>query len=406
MSRNSTACRAGRKQPRPVAMADQERPLFPLPSVDEHRFGLLPDGPERLDVLVAMIDAARESIKLLYYIFLDDSASIRVRDALVAAHGRGVKVALLVDGFGSGTASDAFFAPLAETDSIFCRYEPKRSRRYLLRNHQKMAIADDRKAIIGGFNVAQGYFAAQGTEGWRDLGLTIEGPAAGRLSDYFDDIVRWSENPRAEMEELRSILLRRHEQDGDVRLLFGGPTRELSPWGQTLRNDLNGGTMIDVIAAYFAPYAPQLRPIRRAAKRGRSRVVTAAKSDNSVTIAAARNRYRYLLPEVEVYEYQPMMLHTKLYVIDDIVYIGSANFDVRSLYLNLEVMLRIRDAGFADMIRHYVDHEIAECVRITPENYARSQTLWTRIKGRLSYFLMAVLDYNVTRRLNFGIDGR
>lgn len=387
-------------------MADQERPSYPLPSVDGHRFGLLPEGPERLDALVALIDGSRVSIKLLYYIFLEDPASIRVRDALVAAHERGVKVALLVDGFGSGGASDAFFAPLAETDCSFCRYEPKRSRRYLLRNHQKMAIADERKAMIGGFNVEQGYFAAYGAEGWRDLGLSVEGPAARRLADYFDDIVRWSEDSHAQMEELRGILLRHHEQDGDVRLLFGGPTRELSPWGQTLRNDLSGGAMVDIIAAYFAPYAPQLRPIRRATKRGRARVITAAKSDNAVTIAAARNRYRYLLPEVEVYEYQPMMLHTKLYVIDDIVYIGSANFDVRSLYLNLEVMLRIRDAGFADSIRLYVDHEIADCVRITPEDYARSQTLWTRIKGRLSYFLMAVLDYNVTRRLNFGIDGQ
>ncbi|MGJ8537352.1 MAG: phospholipase D-like domain-containing protein [Parasphingopyxis sp.] len=387
-------------------MADQERPHYPLPDVAGHRFDLLSEGPERLDALVALINDANESVKLLFYIFLEDSASIRVRDALVAAHRRGVKVALLVDGFGSAKASDAFFAPLAETDCIFCRYEPKRSRRYLLRNHQKMAIADDRLAMIGGFNVAQGYFAAYRTEGWRDLGLKVEGPAAARLAKYFDDIVRWSGNPRSQMEDLRGILLRHHEQDGDVRLLFGGPTRELSPWGQTLRNDLNGGTMIDVIAAYFAPYAPSLRPIRRAARQGRSRVITAAKSDNNVTIAAARNRYRYLLPEVEVYEYQPMMLHTKLYVIDDIVYIGSANFDVRSLYLNLEVMLRVRDAGFAASIRNFVDDEIADCKRITPEDYASSQTLWTRIKGRLSYFLMSVLDYNVSRRLNFGIDGQ
>jgi cardiolipin synthase A/B len=387
-------------------MADQERPIYPLPGVDGHRFVLLPEGPERLDTLIALIDGARESIKLLFYIFLEDSASTRVRDALVAAHSRGVKVSLLVDGFGSAKASDAFFAPLAETGCVFCRYEPKRSRRYLLRNHQKIAIADGRLAMVGGFNVAQGYFAAYKSEGWRDLGLQVEGPAARRLSNYFDDIVRWSRDPRSQMEDLRSILLRHHEQDGDVRLLFGGPTRELSPWGQTLRNDLNGGTMIDVVAAYFAPYAPQLRPIRRAARFGRSRVITAAKSDNNVTIAAARNRYRYLLPEVEVYEYQPMMLHTKLYVVDDIVYIGSANFDVRSLYLNLEVMVRIRDAGFADMVRRYVDNEIVDCVRITPEDYARSQTLWTRIKGRLSYFLMSVLDYNVSRRLNFGIDGQ
>ncbi|MEM8697312.1 MAG: phosphatidylserine/phosphatidylglycerophosphate/cardiolipin synthase family protein [Pseudomonadota bacterium] len=388
-------------------MADRDMPLYAVPDASGHRFTLMPDGPARLDALVALIDSARESIKLLYYIFAQDAAATRVRDALVAAHARGVKVALLVDGFGSAKAGDAFFAPLAETDCLFCRYSPKRSRRYLLRNHQKMAIADRKKALIGGFNVEQGYFAAPGDEGgWRDLGLAVEGPAAGRLAAYFDDIVRWSSASDAEMEDLRAILLRHHEQDGDVRLLFGGPTRELSPWAQTLRNDFGHGDRIDIIAAYFAPYAPLLRPIRRAARRGRARLITAAKSDNNVTIAAARNRYRYLLPDVEIYEYQPMMLHTKLYVIDDIVYIGSANFDVRSLYLNLEVMLRIRDADFADAVRRLVDNEVADSVRITPEGYARSRTLWRRIKGRLSYLLMSVLDYNVTRRLNFGLDGQ
>ncbi|WP_299322837.1 phosphatidylserine/phosphatidylglycerophosphate/cardiolipin synthase family protein [Parasphingopyxis sp.] len=388
-------------------MADRESPDYPLPPVDGHRFRLLADGPERLEALIALIDGAQRSVRLLYYIFVDDAASARVRDALIAAQRRGVDVALLVDGFGSSKTGDAFFAPLVESDCTFCRYEPKRSRRYLLRNHQKMAIADEATALIGGFNVEQSYFVANGTEdGWRDLGLTVEGPVAACLAAYFDDILRWSMNVQSEMEELRAILRRHHQQDGAVRLLLGGPTRELSPWAQALQNDFGAASRIDIAAAYFAPYAPLMRPIRHAALNGRSRIITAAKSDNAVPIAAARNRYRHLLPEVEIYEYQPMMLHTKLYVVDDIVYIGSANFDVRSLYLNLEVMVRIRDAGFADMMRRLVDNEIADSIRITPEKHARRQTLWRRIKGRISYFLMSVLDYNVSRRLNFGIDGQ
>ena len=387
-------------------MADLDVSLNRLPDVAGHSFTLMPDGPERLDALVALIDNARSSIRLLYYIFVEDEAGQRVRDALIAAQGRGVAVSLLVDGFGSAKASDSFFEPLINAGCGFCRYEPKRTRRYLMRNHQKMAIADESRAIVGGFNVKNGYFAANGTEGWRDLGLMVEGPVAGRLAAYFDDIMAWSSNPRARVEDLRALLIHHHEQDGDVRLLLGGPTRELSPWAQTLRYDLGGATQVDIIAAYFAPYAPLLKPISRTAEAGRARVITAAKSDNNVTIAAARNRYRYLLPNTEIYEYQPMMLHTKLYVVDDLVFIGSSNFDVRSLYLNLEVMLRIRDAGFADAIRAYVDREIIDCERITPERYARSRTIWARIKGRLSYFLMSVLDYNVTRRLNFGLDGQ
>ena len=106
---------------------------------------------------------------------------------------------------------------------------------------------------------------------------------------------------------------------------------------------------VEMIAAYFAPTWAMLRRIARAAEHGRARIITAAKSDNATTIAAARHTYKRLLRRgVEIFEYQPTKLHSKLVVLDDIVHIGSSNFDIRSLYLNLEMMLRVDDAGFAD----------------------------------------------------------
>lgn len=387
-------------------MADQEAPLHALPDVDGHGFTLLPEGPARLDALIRMIDGAETSIRLLFYIFVDDDCGRRVRAALLAAHGRGVAVSLLVDGFGSKDTPDEFFAPLERGDCYFCRYEPSRGRRYLLRNHQKLVIADEKRAIVGGFNVEESYFAERGdAKGWRDLGLALEGPAAARLAAYFDTLAEWATRKGAKLSEVRRILQSFTEQDGDVRWLLGGPTNDLSPWAHSLRLGLARAGRVDIIAAYFAPYWAFLRLLRGAAARGSARVITAGHSDNTATIAAARNRYQYLLPKVSIYEYQPMMLHTKLYVVDDAVYLGSANFDTRSLYLNLELMIRVRDAGFADAMRGYVDREIADSDEITPDEYATSQTIWTRIKGRLSYLLISVLDYNISRRLNFGLDG-
>ena len=89
-------------------------------------------------------------------------------------------------------------------------------------------------------------------------------------------------------------------------------------------------------------------------------------------------------------------------MIDDVVHIGSANFDMRSLYLNLEMMLRIDDPPFAAMMRRFVEGEIANSKRILPEEHRKSMTLWNRIKWALGYFLVATADYNVARRLNFG----
>jgi cardiolipin synthase len=103
-----------------------------------------------------------------------------------------------------------------------------------------------------------------------------------------------------------------------------------------------------------------------------------------------------------VFEYLPTKLHTKLFVIDDAVQIGSANFDMRSLFLNLEVMLRIEDRAFAAHVRSYVDAEVARSLEITPELHRARTGLWTRIKQAAVYLVVGVLDYRVTRFLNFG----
>ena len=136
------------------------------------------------------------------------------------------------------------------------------------------------------------------------------------------------------------------------------------------------------------------------------RIVNAAKSDNNSTVAAARHSYsRLLRRHVALYEYQPAKLHTKMAIVDDVVHIGSSNFDYRSFYINLEIMLRIKDAGFAAAMRAYFERELQDCKKITPQVHKRRATPWRRIKWALAHFLVNVLDYTVTRRLNFGGGG-
>jgi cardiolipin synthase len=158
-----------------------------------------------------------------------------------------------------------------------------------------------------------------------------------------------------------------------------------------------------MIFAYWAPPGAMLRRVGRVVRRGRARIVTAALSDNDATIAAARHSFsRLLRRRVQLYEYQPARLHTKLVVVDDIVHLGSSNFDYRSLYINMELMLRIKDAGFAAAMRAYFERELDDCSAITPEVHKRRATLLCRIQWAVSHFLVNIMDYTVTRRLNFG----
>ncbi len=381
-------------------------PPQPSFTVDGNTLTLLDTGPRRLDALLALIDGAERSLRILYYIYADDETGRRVNAALIAAARRGVTVALIVDGFGSDDAGESFFDPLKAAGIAVCRFSARFGRRYLLRNHQKLALADEARIIIGGFNIEDDYFGTVADQAWRDLGLLVEGPAAGRLAGYFDALNAWIHDGKGKLRRLNAALSRWSESEGPTRWLIGGPTRKLSPWARAVRNDMRNGRRIDVIAGYFTPSPTLLRRLDRAGKRQAAvRIVTASKSDNNATIAAARFTYAGLLRKgVRLFEYRPTKLHTKLYVIDDAVHVGSANFDMRSLFINLELMLRIEDRAFADHVRGYVDGEIARSTEITAALY-KANTGWVqRLKQLGAYFLVAVVDPGVSRGLNFGID--
>lgn len=370
--------------------------------VDGNRLTLHPEGPERLEVLLRLVDGAERSIRMLYYIYRDDKSGQLVREAMERALDRGVKVSLLIDGFGYDVPQH-FFDPLVAKGLTLCRFHPSYGRRYLIRNHQKLALFDDSKVMIGGFNIEDSYFGTVEEGAWRDLGLLVEGPAAARLAPYYDELIAWVLTKGARIRVLNRIIHRYSESHGKLQWTFGGPTRGLSPWARATSRDLLSSCDVEMIAAYFAPTWAMLRRIGRIGRRGRARIVTAAKSDNHATIAAARYTYRNLLRRgVEIFEYQPTKLHSKLVVLDDIVHIGSSNFDIRSLYLNLEMMLRVDDPAFAMLLRTYFEHELADSLPITPALHRERSGWWTRIIQAISFFLVTSADYTITRRLNFG----
>ena len=185
------------------------------------------------------------------------------------------------------------------------------------------------------------------------------------------------------------------EWRGPLQWKFSGPLSMRNSWWRSIGRDIKRAQRLDMIFAYFAPPGAMLRRIGRLGRRGRARIINAAKSDNNATIAAARHSYsRLLRRHVEIYEYQPAKLHTKLAIVDDVVHIGSSNFDYRSLYINLEVMLRIKDAGFADAMRGYFERELADCT-LDHARAAQAQgaTPWRRFKWAVSHFLVNVMDY-------------
>ena len=375
--------------------------------IQGNRLRIVETGPDLRQALIDLIDGARESLKLYYYIFAADESGHMVLDRLIAAQARGVAVTLMIDAFGSADTPLSFFDPLIAVGGHFGRFGARRSTRYLIRNHQKMTIADDRRLLLGGFNVEDGYFALPDDDGWADLGLMIDGPQVLAMTNWYGQLWRWVSTRRQRFRTLRRMVRHwhpsLHHDPGDpMRWLIGGPTRRLSPWAQVVKHDLEHARRLDMVEAYFSPGRGMLKRIARAASRKGARLILPARSDNGATVAAARLLYGPLLWRgVEIWEYQPCKLHMKLIVIDDIVFIGSANFDMRSLFLNLEIMLRIKDRTLAERMRRLIERRVAESRQVTLQSYKAQRGVLTLIKQWISYLLVGVLDYTVTRRLNF-----
>lgn len=386
-------------------MADRSvDPVATVPiraDVGGNRLELIESGEERLRTLVQLIEGAQQSIKMLMYMFNPDAVGRRVRDALVAAARRKVEVKLLIDGFGSGARSD-YFAALEEVGAQYCLFNPAYGRGYLLRNHQKLVVVDDRIAIIGGANIDESYMSDHGADHWRDLWLRIEGPEARMPGRYFDTLFRWGKRKNPSLKYLRRQIAEYSEWRGPLQWKFSGPLSMRNSWWRSIGRDIRKGQRLDMIFAYFAPPGAMLRRIGRLGRRGRARIITAAWSDNNATVAAARHSFsRLLRRHVEMYEYQPAKLHTKLAIVDDVVHIGSSNFDYRSLYINMEIMLRVKDSAFAKAMRGYFKGELEDSEWITPDLHKRRSNPLRRIKWAISHFLVNVMDYTVTRRLNF-----
>ncbi len=368
-----------------------------------HSFTFYPDGKDRRRAVLDIIEGARSTLKVAFYIFACDEVGKEVRDALVAAARRGVEVTLIVDGFGA-QADEEFFAELTQAGGTFLVFMAKWSRRALIRNHQKMMVADDAVAMMGGFNIEDDYFASPQTNGWNDLGFRLEGPVVARVSEWFGELVEWASDEKAQFHDIRHRVRGWNGGTGPVQLLIGGPTRGLSNWARCVTEDMDEGERLDMMMAYFSPNKRLRRCIRTIARKGKTTLLLAGKSDNAATIGAARALYRRLLEAgAAVYEFQPCKLHTKLIVLDDAVYMGSANFDMRSLYVNLEIVLRIEDADLAERMRGFIHDHLPASEEVTPELHARRATMWTRTKWWACWFLVSVVDYTVSRKLNLGL---
>jgi cardiolipin synthase len=349
--------------------------------------------------MLGAIDAAEQSVSLETYIFSAGPLGDRFREALLRARRRGLRVRVLIDGLGSYGLPQAFWDTLRKAGGEVRVFNPVSLHRLSIRNHRKLLVCDDRTAFVGGFNIASEYDGDGVTCGWCDIGLRVEGPLVPQLARSFDEMFAMAELRQKPFMRLRRSRSKRTVVTPDEQLLLSGPGRGRSPILRAWRRDLTEAKSVQIIAAYFLPTWRLRRQLGAAATRGGSvQLLLAGKSDVAVSQLAGRSLYRRLIKAgVEIYEYQPQVLHAKLIIIDDAVYIGSANFDLRSLHFNYELLIRFQNPEMAAEARKVFAGHLNNCRPITFEE-CKTRSLWQKIKQRWAYLILVRIDPYIARR--------
>lgn len=373
-------------------------------NISGHNIRVLTQPQDRLDAVLSVIAGAQRTVRMFSYMFHADQTGREVLDALTAAVQRGVSVELMIDSFGSSEISNEFFAPFIKEGGHYWCFNSRWNLGYFVRNHQKILIADERHAVIGGFNITDNYFGRAGAQSWQDFGIIISGDKVSVLAGYYDDLTNLARSGAIHYLKLRKLIREWSSQSGSIQWLIGGPTNHMSPWARTLKRDLNTAQRLDLVSAYFSPSQSILRRISKVARNGESRLILAGKTDNRATIGAARSLYTYLLKRgARIFEFQSLPLHMKLVVIDDACYVGSSNLDMRSLFINMEIMLRVEDAALARYLRTIVSDMASHSEPQTLELHRKRAGWLRRMLWFGKYLLVNTVDYTVGRRIKFGL---
>lgn len=341
----------------PMASLVERFTGWPISSGNQAAF--LCDAELMVDRLAAEIDAARDHVHLLFFIFRDDYLGRRVGDALIRASQRGVVCRVMVDAVGSRGMFRGLGAELRRHGVQLVPALPVRLYRVPfarldLRNHRKLAVIDGRVAYTGSQNIVEPSYGHRKAGRWHDVTARIVGPAVHHLQllfleDWFHETGEWLDLPR---------YFPPSEPAGDAVL-------QVLPSGPDMPGELFQDIVVKAVflareriiltTPYFIPDEPLMMALRLAAYRGvQVDLVIPKQSDHPVVDAAAAFYYSKLARDgVNVHYFLPGLLHAKTTTIDGrLAIFGSANYDIRSFLLNFELnLLFYSPAAVAELVR-------------------------------------------------------
>jgi len=324
-----------------------------LPLLAGNKVDLLADVQDVVRRLVEDIDQARHHVHLVFYMFRDDAMGRAVSEALIRAATRGVPCRLLADMVGSRGFFSSLGARLQEQGVEVVAglsANPLRMRlaRLDVRNHRKLAVIDGAVAYAGSQNIVEPVFGHRKAGAWHDVMVRISGPSARQLQMVFVEDWYLETGHALEGDSLFPLA---HEEGGvAMQIVPTGPDRPTEGFQDLLIQAIQSAQRnVAITSPYFIPNEGLLTALRLAVNRGvEVDLILPQRSDHPLVDLVSFYYCGVLLEcGANVYLFENGMLHAKLLRVDDtMAMLGSANFDIRSFYLNLELVLFLFDQEF------------------------------------------------------------
>jgi len=366
------------------------------------RVKLLSSGQSYFKLLIQLIDQATQCIHLQVYIYEPDDTGQEVADALIRAAKRGVKIYVLVDGYGSQGLKRTFFNQFTDNGIHFRFFQPLfKSKDFYLgrRMHQKVVVVDARHALVTGINIGDRYNDKPGQPAWLDFGVHVTGEIAVKLCQLCWTTWRnFKRIKNAPCDPVASVMEASDLHTAEVRIRRNDWVRRKHEISDTYKEILQQAKdRVIILSSYFLPGYAVRQDIKAARRRGvEVELIICSRMDVPLVKDAERFMYDWLLKHgVRIHEYAGNILHGKLAVCDaEWMTIGSFNVNDLSARASVELNLDIRSGVFTEMVVAQMEEIMrSKAIFVNETAFARTNTIWNRFFQWFAFKFLRLLFF-------------
>ena len=353
--------------------------------LNANQYQLLINGEVKFPEVLRVLETATHSIHLEYYDWENDTRGNQIKTVLLKKIREGVKVRVIYDDYASRKIKRNIVEELKKGGAEI--YPAIKVRLVMFasrmnhRDHRKLVIVDGLTGFVGGINISDRYDNSIDTGlYWRDTHVKITGPTVKNIQRHF--LTHWNalQPDRVEFqEELFPEKIQQTDTSEFAQMQAGGPFYPMSNIMLTYFRIFSlARKKLFITNPYFIPSDSILDALKTASISGVDvRLMMPLKSDSAIVGAASQFYYQDLLQAgVKIYLYKKGFIHAKTVVADGMLsVVGTANMDIRSFELNMEIMSVIYGKNFAQQLEAAYLNDIAECKELSCGDWMKNGML-------------------------------